>query len=135
MKILAYDTSSERLSVALFQDEKKIAEYNSPLFTRHSSVLAPTIERLLKKFRWGVERLACIAEGLGPGSFTGLRVGITTAKILSYVTGARLVGVPSLEIIAAQTKISQGKVAVMLDAKKEKVYAAIYKKNVSVIYS
>ncbi len=128
MKILAYDTSSNLLSIALFDGERKLAEYKSPLFTRHSSVLAPTIGALLKRSRCEVHSLEYIAVGLGPGSFTGLRVGITTAKTLAYVTGARVVGVPSLEIIAFSSNGLGQKIGVMLDAKKGKVYAALYKK-------
>lgn len=131
MKILAYDSSSDVLNAALFEGSKKLAESTSPLFTRHSSVLAPTLEKLLKKQGWKMEKVECIAVGLGPGSFTGLRVGLTTAKIIAYATGARLVGVPSLEILAVGAKASSGRIAVMLDAKKERVYAAIYKKNAS----
>ena len=129
MKILAYDTSSDVLSVALFEGCKMIEDFHATLFTRHSSVLVPTIEKLMRKCRWKAEAIGCIAVGLGPGSFTGLRVGITTAKVLSFVTGAKLVGVPSLEIIACQAETSSENIAVMLDARKGKVYAALYKKN------
>ncbi len=127
MKILAYDTSSDVLSAALFDGPKRLAQSGTPLFTRHSDGLVPAIEKLLKKAHCNLNALECIAVGLGPGSFTGLRVGITTAKFLSYATGAKLVGVPSLEVIACQAKSSGKNVAVMRDAKKGKVYAAIYR--------
>ena len=129
MKMLAYDTSSDVLSVALFEGPRRLAGFNSPLFTRHSSALVPAIDRLLRKARVKPKELNCIAVGLGPGSFTGLRVWVTTAKVLSYVTGAKLVGVSSLEIIAAQAKTTRGNIVVLVDARKGKVYAGCYRKN------
>ena len=129
MKLLAYDTSSDLLSVALFDGKKQLAVFRSPLFTRHSSVLVPSIETLLLKAQVKVKQLDYIAMGLGPGSFTGLRVGVTAGKFLSYVTGAKIIGISSLEILAAGTKTADKEIVVMRDAKKGMVYAAIYKKD------
>lgn len=131
MKLLAYDSSSEVLSVALFDGPKKLAEFRSPLFTRHSDILVPVIDRLLRRCRWKAGMLEYIAVGLGPGSFTGLRVGVTTAKFLSFATGAKLIGIPSLQVIAAQAETSKKDIVVTLDAKKGKIYAAVYKKDKS----
>ena len=128
MRILAYDTSSEILSIALFEGAVMAGEVESQLFTRHSAILAPSLDVILKSHRWRLKDIDVIAVGLGPGSFTGLRVGITTAKLLAWATGKKLVGVPSLEAIAYGAASSwQGDIAVMLDAKKEKLYAALYR--------
>ncbi|OIO38428.1 MAG: tRNA (adenosine(37)-N6)-threonylcarbamoyltransferase complex dimerization subunit type 1 TsaB [Candidatus Omnitrophica bacterium CG1_02_46_14] len=131
MKLLAYDTSSDVLSVAIYDGPNKIAELQSASFTRHSSILVPVLEKLLKDHRLELSKLNVLAVGLGPGSFTGLRVGITTAKVLSYVCQLKLVGVPSLETIAWKARNFEGEIAVILDAKKDKLYAGVYrfKKN------
>lgn len=128
MKILAYDTSSEVLSIALFDGERKVGEFESPLFTRHSSTLAPSLDVILKAHNMELADIDIIAVGLGPGSFTGLRVGIVTAKVLAWTLKKKLVGVSSLEAIAYGAPADgDGAVAVMLDAKKNKIYAAIYR--------
>ncbi len=126
MKLLAYDTSSEVLSAALYDGPKKIAEIVSASFARHSSALVPALEKLLKDHGLDLSQVDALAVGLGPGSFTGLRVGITTAKILSYACQLKLLGVSSLEAIAWGARDFDGEIAVILDAKKEKLYAGIY---------
>ncbi len=126
MKLLAYDTSSEVLSAAIFDGAKKIAEFESPSFTRHSSVLVPSLEKLLKDHHMTLNQIDVLAVGLGPGSFTGLRVGITAAKIFSYVCRIKLIGISSLEAMAMGESGFEGEIAVILDAKKEKLYAAIF---------
>ncbi len=126
MKILAYDSSSEVLSVGLFDGEALIGEMESALFTRHTSTLAPCIDMLLKSHRMEIADIDVIAVGLGPGSFTGLRVGLATAKVLAYAAKKKLVGVSSLEAIAAGLPAWRGKKAVALDAKRGRHYAAVF---------
>ena len=126
MKLLAYDTSSEILTAAVFDGTKKIAELESPSFTRHSSVLVPSLEKLLKEHGMILEQIEVLAVGLGPGSFTWLRVGITAAKIFSYACSIKIVGVSSLEAMALGARGFDGEIAVILDAKKEKLYTALF---------
>lgn len=126
MKILAYDTSSDVLSIAYF-DGKKTTEFESQSFARHSSVLVPSLERLLKDNRISLRDIDVLAVGLGPGSFTGLRVGIATAKIFGYICAMKLVGVSSLEAIAWEAAGFDGEIAVILDAKKEMLYSAVFR--------
>jgi tRNA threonylcarbamoyladenosine biosynthesis protein TsaB len=126
MKILAYDSSSEVLSVGLFEDEAVIGEMESAHFARHTSTLAPAIDRLLKAHRVALSEVGVIAVGLGPGSFTGLRVGVTTAKVLAYSGNIKLVGVSSLEALVAGLPAWRGKKAVALDAKRGKYYTAVF---------
>ncbi len=130
MKILAYDSSGEHLSVALYEEGKKIVELSSDAGARHSSVLVPMIEQLLKKSRTSLSDVDVFAVGLGPGSFTGLRVGIATAQVLGYVLKKKIVGVSSLEAIARQALESKScRAAVLLDARKSKVYGAVYERR------
>ncbi|MGH7198256.1 MAG: tRNA (adenosine(37)-N6)-threonylcarbamoyltransferase complex dimerization subunit type 1 TsaB [Candidatus Omnitrophota bacterium] len=126
MKILAYDSSSDVLSAALFDGEKLIGEMDSPLFTRHSSTLAPSLDMLFRAHRMEIADVDVIAVGLGPGSFTGLRVGVATAKVLAYAARKKLVGVSSLEALVLGLPAWSGKKAVALDAKKGKYYAAVF---------
>ena len=127
MMILAYDSSSEVLSLALFDNDKKIGELDSPLFTRHSATLAPSLDILLKAHKMKIQDVDVFAVGLGPGSFTGLRVGVTTAKVLAYALDKKIVGVSSLEALAyGVASNGDGMIAVILDAKKGKLYAALY---------
>ncbi len=129
MKLLSYDTSSDVLSVSIHEGATLVAELNDASLGRHSNSLAPSLERLLKERRMVLKDIHCLAIGLGPGSFTGLRVGITTAKMLAYASGMKIVGVPSLETIARGVSKWEGPIAVLLDARKGKVYAALYEKN------
>lgn len=130
MKILAYDSSSDILSAALYEGRKKLGEFSSDTGAKHSSVLVPMIEKLLRKCRVKLSEIDVFAVGLGPGSFTGLRVGIATAKILGYVLKKKIVGVSSLEAIARDAlEGKNASIAVALDARKSKVYGAIYERR------
>ncbi len=134
MKILAYDCSSPRLSGALYENALKKAESVSEPGVRHSAALTPMIEALLKKAGWKMAELDVIAVGVGPGSFTGLRVGVATAKILGYVLGKKVVGISSLEAVAREALGgTDGKVSVALDARRSQVYGAVYEKRGSVL--
>ena len=118
MIILAYDSSGPRLSAALYKDDKKLVVIDSEAGVRHSTVLVPMIEKLLKKAHLTLQSVNIIAVGVGPGSFTGLRVGVATAKILGYVLKIKIVGVSSLEAIAREVSAGKnGRVAVALNAK------------------
>ncbi len=127
MKLLAFDTSSEVLSVALFDGEKLLGESQSGSFTRHSASLTPALEALLKAHRVKPAMLGAVAVGLGPGSFTGLRVGVTTAQVFAYALGCRLAGVQSPAAVAASVTGFGGDIVVMQDAKREKLYIAVYR--------
>ncbi len=126
MNILAIDTSSEVLSLALLIQGKKIVETRSSGFTRHSEALAPAVEKFLKKQKIKLENIDGFAVGLGPGSFTGLRVGVSFIKTLAFALNKKAVGISSLEAIAGGVIRGDETVAVVLDAKKEKFYAAVY---------
>ena len=130
MNLLAYDTSGIQLSAAIFKNGKKIAELRSEAGVRHSNILMPMIEQLLKKSRLDASQIDVLAVGLGPGSFTGLRVGIATAKILGYVLKKGIVGISSLEAMATGPLAKgESRVASMLDARRGQVYGAVYEKK------
>ena len=129
MKILAFDTSGEVLTAALTDNGRLVCSEQSASSERHSSTLVPFLEKVLKKARWKPNDLDVLAVGIGPGSFTGIRVGVTTAKLLGWVWKKKLVGVSSLEAAARAKKISNGPVPVAVDARRGKIYAALYEKS------
>lgn len=128
MRILAYDTSQNVLSVALTDGKHVLAEFQSGPFAKHSDALIPLIERTLRKARVRPAALDCLALDIGPGSFTGIRVGAATAKMLALVWKKKIVAVSSLEGFAFRAGLAaDGHVAVLMDARKGKVYAALYR--------
>lgn len=129
MKLLAFDTSSEVLSVALFDGDKLLGEMKSGSFTRHSASLTPALEAALKAHRVKPSMLGAVAVGLGPGSFTGLRVGVAAAQIFAYALSCRLAGVASPAAVAEPVTGFQGDIVVIQDAKREKLYIAVYRRE------
>ena len=100
MTILAMDTSAKAASVCLASEEKIIGEFFINTSLTHSQTLVPMIEQLCEKSEVLMESIEAVAVNAGPGSFTGLRVGIATAKMFAWSVGAFLVGVDSLDAIA-----------------------------------
>ena len=125
--LLAVDTATEATVVALMSGEKLVGRaYNDG--RRHSRVLLKLVDEILKTNRLGPRNLGALAVGVGPGSFTGVRVGVTFAKTLSVVLGIPLVGVSSLATLAASLPEQSGDnlLAAALDALKGQVYIACY---------
>ena len=124
MKILAFDTSSTALSVALLEDEKLVAETTVTVKKNHSISLMPTIDFLVAQAGWQPSDLERIVVAQGPGSYTGLRVAVATAKTLAYALDIDLVGVSSLQ---ALTNLSvDGVVIPIMDARRNNVYVGFY---------
>lgn len=111
--------------MCLHDGQRVRAAYKSEVSLRHSETFMTILRGLLKKAGWGIRDVNVIALGVGPGSFSGLRVGLMAAKVFSYVTKARLVGISSLAAMAHASGKS-GDIAVTRDAKKGLVYAALY---------
>ncbi|MBD8868544.1 tRNA (adenosine(37)-N6)-threonylcarbamoyltransferase complex dimerization subunit type 1 TsaB [Nocardioides donggukensis] len=127
--LLALDTSSPQVSVALARDADVLDEAASEQTMKHGEQLAPMVAALLE--RTGTDRgeLTAIAAGVGPGPFTGLRVGLVTARTLGHVLGIPVYGVCSLDVLAAEAVLT-GDVAedfvVATDARRREVYWARY---------
>jgi tRNA threonylcarbamoyladenosine biosynthesis protein TsaB len=96
---------------------------------RHGVDLFPAMERALHTASVAPRDIGLVAVGTGPGSYTGLRVGITAARAFAYATGARLLGVPSCDAWAAATALDDRILAVVLDAKVKAVYLALYRND------
>lgn len=104
-----------------------IAETRLNVKTTHSERLMTAIDNLLKQSELDLGDIEAFAVAIGPGSFTGLRIGLSTAKGLSYATGKKIVTVPTLEAFAWNFPYSIYPVCLMLDARKTEVYAAVFK--------
>jgi tRNA threonylcarbamoyladenosine biosynthesis protein TsaB len=124
--ILAIDTSSERLSVACLRRDGALAEVNLEAGYRHSERLVMLIDAALRSARVAKHELDVIACGIGPGSFTGLRIGISHAKGLALGLGRRVCAFSSLDAIAEAIPPAENKLAVALDARRGAIYAAVY---------
>ena len=131
MKILAFDTSSTALSVALLEDEKLVAESTVTVKKNHSISLMPTIDFLVAQAGWQPSDLERIVVAQGPGSYTGLRVAGETAKTLAYALDIDLVGVSSLQ---ALTDLSvDGVVIPIMDARRNNVYVGFYENGQAIV--
>ena len=126
MKLLAIDTSTNRFSVAVSQDEKILAEKNIVLTKVLENSIIPVIDEVLKKAKVSLSQLEGFAVGLGPGSFTSLRVGLSTVKAFCLATGKPVVGISSLDIIADGFRHKGGYICVLTDARRNMVYGCLY---------
>jgi len=126
MKILGIDTSTMTAGVGIIEGEELLVDLKFDVKITYSEVLLPTVDLALKMARLKIGDLDGFAISIGPGSFTGLRIGLSTVKGLCFATGKPLVSVPSLDALASLSLYSQHPVAPLLDAKKDQVYAAIY---------
>ena len=126
MKLLAIDTSTKIGSLALAEDRQLVAETGMVISKGHARFLLPAIRSMLDHTGWTIDQIGLIACAVGPGSFAGLRIGISTAKGLAFATGADTVGVNTLEAMAWPYSFSSMQVCTILDAKKRQVYAALF---------
>jgi len=129
MKILSIDTSTDYLSVAVMDGAKVLASYHRPSHRNHSRLLVPVISNLVKRCRLKLKDIGGLCVSIGPGSFTGLRIGVVTVKGLAYALNKPVVTVPTLDVIAHRAGSFKGLVVPVLDAKKNKVYACLYRSD------
>ncbi|MFQ5823137.1 MAG: tRNA (adenosine(37)-N6)-threonylcarbamoyltransferase complex dimerization subunit type 1 TsaB [bacterium] len=129
MKILAVETATNVCGVALSDDNHLIAEYRLNHKNVHNEKLVSAIQCLTKDAKWGLEELNGIAVSIGPGSFTGLRIGITVCKGLAYILEIPLVAVNTLDALAYQAHLWSGHICSVIKAREGEVYFALYKKS------
>lgn len=127
MKILAIETSTKNLGIAIANEYSIIAEYKGDRDLKHSQDLIPNIDPLLKKIGANLKDIDCFAISIGPGSFTGLRVGVSILKGLNLVTDIPIVSVPTLDVIAHNAVNIPTQICVIVDAKKNNLYSSLYK--------
>lgn len=127
MNILAIDTSSSVASVAIINNEKLVGEYSINTNLKHSEKLMPIINQLLLSCDISINDIDCIGIAEGPGSFTGVRIGIATARAISHVINVPIIGVSTLEALAYNIPCFEGIVCPILDARRNQVYASAYR--------
>ena len=127
MNILAMDTSGPCASVALMQDGVVTHEETARHGLTHSQTVLPMAERALECAGIKAENVDIYACAVGPGSFTGVRIGVTTVKALAHAAGTRCIGVDALEALAYGACEFDGILAPMFDARRSQVYAAAFK--------
>ncbi|MDW7650687.1 MAG: tRNA (adenosine(37)-N6)-threonylcarbamoyltransferase complex dimerization subunit type 1 TsaB [Bacillota bacterium] len=126
MYILGIDTATLVCSAAVVSGEQTLAEYNLQVKKTHSERLLPLIDTMLRDTGLSAARLGAVAVAAGPGSFTGIRIGMVTAKALGQALDVPLVGVSTLEALAAAHPHFPGVIAPILDARRDQVYNAIF---------
>jgi tRNA threonylcarbamoyladenosine biosynthesis protein TsaB len=127
MTILAIDTSNYTLGVALLDNEKVLGEYITNLKVNHSIRAMPAIQSLMKDCGIQPKQLSKIVVAKGPGSYTGVRIGVSIGKTLAWSLNIPLVGVSSLEILAASVgRYFTGYVVPLFDARRGQIYTGLY---------
>jgi tRNA threonylcarbamoyladenosine biosynthesis protein TsaB len=121
-RLVILETSCSSAQVALARGDKLLAVRRLDEARRHARDLAPALAELLRGLGWKARELDAVLVSRGPGSYTGLRVGIMTAKTLAYATGCVLLGIDTFEAIARQTPDQAVQVDVVADAQKDNVY-------------
>lgn len=127
MKVLAIDTSSYVLGIAVADGTEVKGEVITNLKKNHSVRVMPVIESLLKECGIKPKELNRIVVAKGPGSYTGVRIGVTIAKTLAWTLGIELSGVSSLEALAANGRNYPGLICPLFDARRTQVYTGLYK--------
>ena len=125
MKILSIDTSSKICSTAILENDKVMAEINLDDGKTHSENLMPMVAEILSQNNLTLADIELIACCVGPGSFTGIRIGVASVKAMAEVCGIPVVGVTSLEILAKMDVSPKTKVA-LIDARNDQVYCGIF---------
>jgi len=126
MKILGIDTTTKFLCLGIY-DNSKIYEYNLEVGIRLSSLLGITIKRVLDLLGWQANDFDYLACGLGPGSFTGVRVGLATIKGMSWALNKPIIGISTLDILAKNAANTQAEIVPIIDAKRNLIYSSVYR--------
>ena len=127
MRVLALETSTLAGGVALVDGERLVAEYVLDVSVTHSERLMVAVDRVLADARWAPRDLEGLAVSIGPGSFTGLRIGVSTAKGLASALGVPIAAVPTLDAMAAALPWAALAVCPVLEARRGEVYASLYR--------
>lgn len=127
MLILGIETATDRVGAALVDHGGVLAETHLRGGRRHAETLGPAIEFLMGQSGHTPEDLAAVAVDVGPGLFTGLRVGLAHGKAMAHALGIPMVGVPSLDLVAFPLRYTGRRVVSVIDARRGEVYWAIYR--------
>ena len=126
MRVLAIDTSSNVATVAVMEDELLLGEYILNHKKTHSQKIMTMIEQILSELELTVRDIDIFAAAIGPGSFTGLRIGVATVKALAHATGKPVVSVGTLEALAYNVPYAEHIIVPIMDARRDNVFTASY---------
>ena len=124
--MLAMDTATTQVGVAVGRDGRVLGELRIDGGRRHAEELVPAIAALATQTGITLDAVVAIAVGTGPGLYTGLRVGVTTARTLAQVLDVPVVGIPSLDLVAYPWRMTNRQVVALVDARRKEVFAARY---------
>ncbi|MFA1819570.1 tRNA (adenosine(37)-N6)-threonylcarbamoyltransferase complex dimerization subunit type 1 TsaB [Virgibacillus oceani] len=127
MNILAIDTSNQAMSVAILKENQISGEIVTNIKKNHSVRLMPAIDQLMKEVSITPEELNKIVVAKGPGSYTGVRIGLTTAKTMAWALNIPVVGVSSLEVLTYQGQFFNGYICPFFDARRGRVFSGVYR--------
>ncbi len=125
--VLGIDTATLACSAAVISEDMVLGEYSLQVKKTHSERLLPLINSLLHDAGLTPKDLTGVAVSSGPGSFTGLRIGVSTARALGQALGIPLAGISTLEALAAQVRHFPGLLCPLLDARRQQVYCAVFR--------
>lgn len=128
MKILAVDTSSKLCSVAILEDKNLIKKLELDNGLTHSETLMPLIQQLLNECSLSLNNINLLVSDIGPGSFTGIRIGVSSCKAFSDSLNIPCVGISSLEVLAYNIQ-NDGIICSTIDCKNNNCYFALYELN------
>lgn len=126
MTVLAIDTSNDALGIALYQNEQVIAEYISINKNKHSTRLMPAIDQLFENAQVKPQDLDKIVVAKGPGSYTGVRIGLSVAKAMAWSLDIPIVGISSLEALSLQAQGGEQLICPFFDARRGLVFTGLY---------
>jgi tRNA threonylcarbamoyladenosine biosynthesis protein TsaB len=131
VKLLSIETATPCVASALWSDDGLVASFALAAGPRHAEVLVPGVDELCRRAGWSVEDLDGVAVDIGPGLFTGLRVGLATANTIATARDIPAAGVTSLEALAYPHRHRTGPLAAVVDARRGEVYWALYESEKS----
>ena len=127
MLILGVDTATAQVSVAVGGHEGVLAQTSSIRARQHAETLTPAIDFTCRQARVGLDEVSVVAVDLGPGLFTGLRVGVAAAKATAHALRVPMIGVPSLDLLAFPLRFSSKQIVAAVDARRGEVFSAAYR--------
>ena len=127
MIILGIETSTEQVGCAIGGNEGILASFTAARGRRHAETITPAIEFVRDQAQLSLQQVSTVAVGIGPGLFTGLRVGIATAKAIALALRVPMIGLPSLDLIAYPLRHSSRLIVPVIDAKRGEVFSASYR--------
>lgn len=126
MIVLGIESATARAGVAIGNDDGVVASVEVTRGPRHAEILVPAVKFACEQAGIGLEQVDVLAVDIGPGLFTGLRVGIATANGFAQALGVPMIGISSLDLLAHQMRLSGNDIVAVIDARRSEVYAARY---------